>query len=192
MSRKPLQAQRVTLTATATAMVTQQQRQNQLQRPSAGTRHKATDTMSTTAWTHTQTPLDTHAHTNTLFWKHTRTNLGTHTDTCETATWRRNIHLGVHRSARHVRSIHFFPHWVKIEKKTRFLSFSGPNQNPNNKVLDISRTKLPAVIMSFAKPPAAVGTIMTSGHDKQVPARLPPLITAKESTGIIHLLVELA
>ena len=60
--------------------------------------------------------LWTHTHTNTLFWKHTRTNLGTHTDTCETATWRRNIHLGVHRSARHVRSIHFFPHWVKIEK----------------------------------------------------------------------------
>ena len=190
MSRKPLQAQRVTLTATATAMVTQQQRQNQQQRPSAGTRHKATDTMSTTAWTHT----DTFGHTRTQ----THSSGNTHARTLEHTRTPVKPRLGAETftsvcTVPPVMSEAFtFFHTGSKSKKTRFLSFSGPNQNPNNKVLDISRTKLPAVIMSFAKPPAAVGTIMTSGHDKQVPARLPPLITAKESTGIIHLLVELA
>ena len=145
---------------------------------------------------HVNNGMDTHRHLWTHTHTQTRSSGNTHARTLEHTRTPVKPRLGAGTSPRcapfrpSCPKHSLFPHWVKIEK-TRFLSFSGPNQNPKNKVLDISRTKLPAVIMSYAKPQAAVGTMMTSGHARQVPARLPPLITTKESTGIIHLLVGL-
>ena len=138
--------QQTTATATATATVTQRQRNcsvhqrphGKRQRPRSRQRH------GPHTFERTRTNLSTHTHKNThSFETHTHTHLGTHTHTFETATWRRNIHFGVHRSALHVRSIHFFSGPVKIEKQSSELF--PDRSKPNNLVPDFFRAGQNAV-----------------------------------------------